>query len=374
MQENDGHARAWQLSSPDNQQEQAKGNPDQLNSTLNISSILNRESAQPSVKSSKAAHSSPASNHKESKSTLSSPGDQLPQPNIPPTTTKAHAAPLTFHQYEPPNAAPVAAEATVKRLPLRKRLTLETKVQQQHQHIARITSPTSADLTTSPLSAGANLTKASISQPNAMPVDGDTTETDDEKNQVEFVKPIPSQDSNDDNQQNAAIMRPLKKAKTWNSKDTVSSQNDFASMQSQFQINPTTAPAQIPASAPVPVPVPVSALAPVPLASPVSEGIKREMSDDTEVSMNKRPKQMFDSPPMSDNKSASSEVLYCICRKPYDRPRFMIACDACDQWFHGECIGISERDGALVEKYFCPTCARGKAFIHTILYLIVYRY
>ncbi|KAG2179211.1 hypothetical protein INT43_002061 [Umbelopsis isabellina] len=364
MQENDGHARAWQLSSPDNQQEQSKDNPDQSSSTFNISSMLNRESAQPGVNQSKAAHSSPASNQKESNSTLSSPGDQPSQANVPPAYTKTQAAPLTFHQYEPPNAAPVAAEATAKRLPLRKRLTLETKVQQQQQHFARITSPTSADLTTSPLSAGASLTKASVSQQNDLPVDGDTTETDEEKKQVDIAKPIPSQENNDDNQQNAAIMRPLKKAKTWNSRDSTSSQNDFASMQSQFQIIPTTAPAPAPAaasaSAPVPVPAPASApvSTPAPAPAPSSEGIKREMSDDAEILTNKRPKQMFNSPPMSDNKSASSEALYCICRKPYDRPRFMIACDACDQWFHGECVGISERDGALVEKYYCPTCAR----------------
>lgn len=58
-------------------------------------------------------------------------------------------------------------------------------------------------------------------------------------------------------------------------------------------------------------------------------------------------------------KSNDDQVLYCICRKPYDVPRFMIACDRCDQWFHGECIGISEKEGEFIDLYFCAECAKG---------------
>ncbi|KAI7886646.1 hypothetical protein K492DRAFT_186499 [Lichtheimia hyalospora FSU 10163] len=57
-------------------------------------------------------------------------------------------------------------------------------------------------------------------------------------------------------------------------------------------------------------------------------------------------------------KSNDDQVLYCICRKPYDVPRFMIACDRCDQWFHGECIGISEKEGEFIDLYFCTDCAQ----------------
>ncbi|KAH8553378.1 hypothetical protein BGW37DRAFT_405302, partial [Umbelopsis sp. PMI_123] len=67
-------------------------------------------------------------------------------------------------------------------------------------------------------------------------------------------------------------------------------------------------------------------------------------------------------PPTPDSKgpASSSDELYCICRKPYDKPRFMIACDECDQWFHGECVGMSERDGGLIELYYCPACSRAQ--------------
>jgi len=36
------------------------------------------------------------------------------------------------------------------------------------------------------------------------------------------------------------------------------------------------------------------------------------------------------------------EPLYCVCRQPHTRGIFMIQCDACDEWFHGRCIGVDE--------------------------------
>ena len=37
----------------------------------------------------------------------------------------------------------------------------------------------------------------------------------------------------------------------------------------------------------------------------------------------------------------------------------MIACDGgCDEWFHGNCVNIRERDGELIDKYICPTCTK----------------
>ncbi|KAK4548653.1 hypothetical protein LTR36_009564 [Oleoguttula mirabilis] len=49
--------------------------------------------------------------------------------------------------------------------------------------------------------------------------------------------------------------------------------------------------------------------------------------------------------------------VYCICRKP-DNGTFMIGCDGtCDDWYHGKCVGIEERDKNLIDKYMCPRCA-----------------
>ena len=50
--------------------------------------------------------------------------------------------------------------------------------------------------------------------------------------------------------------------------------------------------------------------------------------------------------------------VFCICRRG-DNHTWMIACDgACEDWFHGKCVGIAERDGELIDKYICPNCQR----------------
>ncbi|TKX18830.1 hypothetical protein C1H76_9091 [Elsinoe australis] len=47
---------------------------------------------------------------------------------------------------------------------------------------------------------------------------------------------------------------------------------------------------------------------------------------------------------------------YCICRKG-DNGTFMIGCDGkCDDWFHGKCVGILEKDKHLIDRYICPNC------------------
>ncbi|KAG5440914.1 hypothetical protein PCK2_000069 [Pneumocystis canis] len=53
---------------------------------------------------------------------------------------------------------------------------------------------------------------------------------------------------------------------------------------------------------------------------------------------------------MSTFKNENSE-LYCICQKP-DTGCWMIACDGCDNWYHGECVKISKIDEELLDKYF----------------------
>ena len=51
-----------------------------------------------------------------------------------------------------------------------------------------------------------------------------------------------------------------------------------------------------------------------------------------------------------------SDDLYCICRRP-DTGTFMIGCDGpCEDWCHGKCVGISESDKNLIDKFMCPAC------------------
>uniref|UniRef100_A0A3B4ZHJ9 CXXC-type zinc finger protein 1 n=1 Tax=Stegastes partitus TaxID=144197 RepID=A0A3B4ZHJ9_9TELE len=47
--------------------------------------------------------------------------------------------------------------------------------------------------------------------------------------------------------------------------------------------------------------------------------------------------------------------VYCICRKP-DINCFMIGCDSCTEWFHGDCIGVSEKAAKAIRVWYCPSC------------------
>ncbi|XP_017776789.1 PREDICTED: CXXC-type zinc finger protein 1 [Nicrophorus vespilloides] len=55
---------------------------------------------------------------------------------------------------------------------------------------------------------------------------------------------------------------------------------------------------------------------------------------------------------------------YCICRSS-DSSRFMIACDACEEWYHGDCINISEKEAKLIRQYFCIRCTEEDSTLKT---------
>lgn len=77
-------------------------------------------------------------------------------------------------------------------------------------------------------------------------------------------------------------------------------------------------------------------------------------------------------------------VLYCICRKPYDKERAMIACDRCSEWYHFDCVNLPEPDSSdegcelLLEKeygataeFICPACKPSEAQEKSSLHLDV---
>ncbi|XP_041347203.1 CXXC-type zinc finger protein 1-like isoform X2 [Gigantopelta aegis] len=51
------------------------------------------------------------------------------------------------------------------------------------------------------------------------------------------------------------------------------------------------------------------------------------------------------------------ETIYCICRTT-DCLRFMIGCDNCEEWYHGDCIGITQLDARTIKRYYCTFCRR----------------
>ncbi|KAL8994792.1 MAG: hypothetical protein Q9169_005328 [Polycauliona sp. 2 TL-2023] len=59
----------------------------------------------------------------------------------------------------------------------------------------------------------------------------------------------------------------------------------------------------------------------------------------------------------NDDEDEDEDGVFCICRGP-DNHTWMIACDGpCEDWFHGKCINMTEKEGDLIEKYYCPNCA-----------------
>eukprot|EP00730_Choanoeca_flexa_P002668 TRINITY_DN11125_c1_g2_i1.p1 TRINITY_DN11125_c1_g2~~TRINITY_DN11125_c1_g2_i1.p1 ORF type:complete len:205 (+),score=13.84 TRINITY_DN11125_c1_g2_i1:64-678(+) len=48
--------------------------------------------------------------------------------------------------------------------------------------------------------------------------------------------------------------------------------------------------------------------------------------------------------------------LYCLCRKPCNPDRTMIACDICQKWYHAKCVKLTEAQAQTLEVWFCPSC------------------
>ena len=59
---------------------------------------------------------------------------------------------------------------------------------------------------------------------------------------------------------------------------------------------------------------------------------------------------------VTEGTAAQEEELFCICRRPYKVPSFMVECDACNQWLHGACVGVLPTEAVRIDKYICPEC------------------
>jgi len=51
-----------------------------------------------------------------------------------------------------------------------------------------------------------------------------------------------------------------------------------------------------------------------------------------------------------------TEQIYCLCKQPYDEAQFYIGCENCHGWFHGRCVGILQAEADEIDEYLCPRC------------------
>eukprot|EP01117_Protostelium_nocturnum_P008144 TRINITY_DN2906_c0_g1_i1.p1 TRINITY_DN2906_c0_g1~~TRINITY_DN2906_c0_g1_i1.p1 ORF type:complete len:536 (+),score=203.69 TRINITY_DN2906_c0_g1_i1:118-1608(+) len=79
---------------------------------------------------------------------------------------------------------------------------------------------------------------------------------------------------------------------------------------------------------------------------------KKRVAEKNSMKKKKAKKQRHED---EESSSSEEEETYCFCRKP-DHGKFMIACDHCDEWFHGECVNITKEQASKIRNYVCSKC------------------
>jgi nucleosome-remodeling factor subunit BPTF len=62
----------------------------------------------------------------------------------------------------------------------------------------------------------------------------------------------------------------------------------------------------------------------------------------------------------SPNARSRKEKLFCSCRTPYDDTKFYVGCDLCNNWFHGDCVGITEQQSKNMTEFVCEECKHAR--------------
>lgn len=78
------------------------------------------------------------------------------------------------------------------------------------------------------------------------------------------------------------------------------------------------------------------------------------------VTKSKRNQKNQSSPPGANKGNSKKEKLYCICRTPYDETKFYVGCDLCNNWFHGDCVGITEESSKTMSEFICTECKHAR--------------
>uniref|UniRef100_A0A668A4H6 Bromodomain PHD finger transcription factor n=1 Tax=Myripristis murdjan TaxID=586833 RepID=A0A668A4H6_9TELE len=87
---------------------------------------------------------------------------------------------------------------------------------------------------------------------------------------------------------------------------------------------------------------------------------KREEERETTTTTSAKSKKKKMISTTSTKESRKDTKLYCICKTPYDETKFYIGCDLCTNWYHGDCVGITEKEAKKMDDYICVECKRGQ--------------
>ncbi|KAF5303230.1 hypothetical protein FQR65_LT19011 [Abscondita terminalis] len=74
----------------------------------------------------------------------------------------------------------------------------------------------------------------------------------------------------------------------------------------------------------------------------------------------KRAQRQHSTPSSNMLRNSKKEKVYCICRTPYDETKFYVGCDLCNNWFHGDCVGITEESSKSMTEFICTECKRAR--------------
>ncbi|XP_048019189.1 nucleosome-remodeling factor subunit BPTF isoform X8 [Megalobrama amblycephala] len=94
---------------------------------------------------------------------------------------------------------------------------------------------------------------------------------------------------------------------------------------------------------------------------------KRKRDEERDAASKSKRKKMIS----TTSKDSKRDIkLYCICKTPYDESKFYIGCDLCSNWYHGECVGITEKEAKKMDDYICSECKRAQEGSTEELYCI----
>ncbi|KAG7485284.1 nucleosome-remodeling factor subunit BPTF isoform X1 [Solea senegalensis] len=103
---------------------------------------------------------------------------------------------------------------------------------------------------------------------------------------------------------------------------------------------------------------------------PVTSAHKRKREEEREAATSAKSKKKKMISTTSSKESKKDTKLYCVCKTPYDETKFYIGCDLCTNWYHGDCVGITEKEAKKMDDYICVECKRGQEGSTEELYCI----